>query len=585
MKNDYVVKKAYQSFVVTSIMSALTATAGMLIDNIIVGQFLGTDSLGAMGIVGPIGLILSMINNIFTSGCSTQAAQALGRGDRDLFRRLFSIAITCIISIGAILTVAGIVFAPQLVTVLGAREDLVAPSIAYLRGYFLGAIPTILLPLLNVFVKIDGSRKLPVTSITVMSVSDIVLDLMMVLVFKQGMFGMALATTISYWLAVAVACTHFLRKYNTIRFVMPKKTMREFTDIVTSGAPTAANRLCTTLQTTTFNNILVTAVGVGAVAALNVRTQAVNIIGAIIMGASQALLPVGGVYYGEQDPSALKGVIRSSLTLGLTLCIPAGVILFLFSPVFARLLGVSDPEILNMASIALRIYAFTMPIQLLNMICIAFYQTTKRRAYATMICIMESFVYVVLAAFVLIRPLGSNGVWLAFLIAEVLTAFTVYIFVSYKNKKPAAGVSDYMLLDPDFGTEGGKRWTLSIGNDMDEVLTLSEQITERGKTSDVDPHTLNTLALCIEEIAGNIVRHAFSPGEKKWFDLMILYKKDSIIVRMRDNGKEFDPLRYLYENKDTDSGKIGLRLISSLSDEFEYRRVIGLNNVIIVVNK
>ena len=60
MKNDYIVKKTYLSFVVVSILTSLTAIVGMLIDNIIVGQTLGSDALGAMGIVGPVSLIFSL---------------------------------------------------------------------------------------------------------------------------------------------------------------------------------------------------------------------------------------------------------------------------------------------------------------------------------------------------------------------------------------------------------------------------------------------------------------------------------------------------------------------------------------------
>ncbi len=189
-----------------------------------------------------------------------------------------------------------------------------------------------------------------------------------------------------------------------------------------------------------------------------------------------------------------------------------------------------------------------------------------------------------LAAFVLIRPLGSNGIWFAFIIGEVLTVLTLYIYVACKNKKLLPGIFDYMLLDKDFGAEGEKRWELSIGNSMEQVMTLSEKITELGKTADIDQHTLNTLALCIEKMAGNVARHAFAPSEKKWFDLLILNKGDSMIVRMRDKGKGFDPVRYLHENKYTDNGRLGIRLISALSNQFEYRRTIGLNNLIIVVN-
>lgn len=585
MKNDYIVKNVYKSFVVVSILSVLTATAGMLIDNIIAGRFLGTDALGAMGVVSPIGLVFSAVGNISSSGGTAQAAQALGKGDRNRLDNLFSIALMYVVVLGGLFTILGLIFAPQIAVLLGARAELLEPTTSYLRGYFFGAIPTIMLPTLSGFVKIDGSASMPLISIAVMSVADIILDLLMVLVFHQGMFGMALATTISYFLAVGVSFLHFTKKYHTLQFKLPKNIVPDLRSIVFSGAPTAVSRVCNTLQTLIFNNLLVISVGVGAVAALNVRTQTNNIIGAVTMGVGQALLPVAGMFFGEEDRTALRDTMKTTLRLGLTLSILVAAVLIPLASVFPMLLGVTDPSIRQMSCIAIRFFAISMPFQLFNMVWMNYYQCTKRSGLAIVICVLESFVYSVAAGVVLIHPLGSNGIWTALLMNEILTMATLYIYIAIKNKKMAVGITEYMMLDKEFGDDALKKWELSIGNSMEQVMELSTKITEIGNTLDIDRHMLNAMALTIEELAGNIVQHAFKPNEKRWFDLMILYKEDCIIVRMRDNGELFDPVQYLHENGDTDNAKIGLQLISGISNKFEYRRTIGLNNLLIVLNK
>ena len=83
-----------------------------------------------------------------------------------------------------------------------------------------------------------------------------------------------------------------------------------------------------------------------------------------------------------------------------------------------------------------------------------------------------------------------------------------------------------------------------------------------------------------------MVRHAFKPGEKKWFDVLILRKPGSVIIRMRDNGAAFDPSNYL----DTASGAdgretFGIKMIASIADRFEYSRNMGLNVLLIVLDK
>ena len=85
-----------------------------------------------------------------------------------------------------------------------------------------------------------------------------------------------------------------------------------------------------------------------------------------------------------------------------------------------------------------------------------------------------------------------------------------------------------------------------------------------------------------KEMAGNVVKHAFKPGEKRWLDLTIVDKPKALIVRIRDNGSPFDPLAYLSAG---DVQGYGILMIRKLAENFEYRRSMGLNNLIIHLKK
>lgn len=580
MKNDYIVRKTYLSFVVVSILSSLTATVGMLIDNIIVGRSLGSDALGAMGIVGPVSLIFSAIGNICSGGGGARAAQALGRGDREKMNLIFTTNTLLVLGAGGLLTILGMLFAPQIALLLGAKESLLEPSTQYLYGYFLGSVPTIMLSAMMSFIRIDGSPKLPLVCIAVMSGANIILDVLMVYVFRQGMLGMALATTISYTLAVVVAFTHFLKKDSTLKYIKPTRLFSELSQTVVTGLPTAISRIGDTIKVMLLNNMMIAYVSVAAVTALNVRTQANNFLGAIVIGISQAITPTIGMFFGEEDKSAMKGTLKTTLKFGLSVIAVLAVTLLVFPSFFSGLLGVSDGEIMKMSDMAIRFFAIGMPFFLINNILMSFYQCTKKVGIATMICILQSLVYTVVFAFILIHPLGSNGVWLAFLIGEILTLITVLVRVFIKKK--SISLSSIMMLDEDFGGSEKDRLELSIGNSMDEVMTISTGIHKFGKNRNIDEKTLGLLSLCIEEMAGNVVKHAFREGEKRWLDLTIIDKPTSVIVRIRDNGTAFNPLSYLSENA---REKYGIKLIESLADDFEYRRSIGLNNLIINLKK
>ena len=582
MKNDYIVRKTYYSFVLVSILSSLTATAGMLIDNIIVGRYLGSEALGAMGIVGPVSLVFSAIGNICSGGGGARAAQALGRGERDQFRLIFTTNMLFVLVTGAILTVLGMRYTSRIAVLLGAKDALVEPATDYLYGFFMGTIPTILLSAMMCFVRMDGSPKLPLICICVMSAANIILDMMMVHVFHQGMFGMALATTISYVLAVATALTHFLKKDSTLRLVQPKGFWKDLLQTVITGFPTAISRISDTCKVMMLNHLLVTYVSVAAVTALNVRTTTSNFLGAVVLGIGQAATPTIGMFFGEEDRTAVKDTLKTTLRLGLTINCVLAAVLLLFPAFFAQLLGVKEANLMDMSAAAIRFFGLAMPLQLINSVLLNYYQCTKKVGMATMICVLQSLVYTVLFAVILIQPMGATGVWLAFLLGEILTLLTVAVVLFIRNRKLAMSMDTVMMLEHDFGGDPKDRLELSIGNSMDEVMLISTGIYKFGKNRNLSKETLNMLSLSIEEMAGNVVQHAFTPGEKRWLDLTVVDKPETLIVRIRDNGSHFDPLAY---QRAGEEDGYGIVMIRKLAEHIEYRRNMGLNNLIIHLKK
>ena len=143
-----------------------------------------------------------------------------------------------------------------------------------------------------------------------------------------------------------------------------------------------------------------------------------------------------------------------------------------------------------------------------------------------------------------------------------------------------------MMLPESLGGDEANRLDLSVGNDMKEVMEISSGIYKFGRGKEIDEHVLNQMSLCIEEMAGNIVQHAFKSGEKRWLDMVVVNKKDTILIQMRDNGKLFDPVNYCKEQiQENPEEHIGIRMIQSIAQRFEYRRSIGLNNLVIELKK
>lgn len=599
--NDYLIRKLYKSFLLVSIMGALAATAGMLIDNIIVGQFLGPDALAAMAVVTPISLVFSIFSNICSGGGTVKAAHAIGKGDKKAVGEIFSLTMLVVLVVSVLITLLGLIFAPQIVVLLGGKNEEIADlSVQYLRGYFLGTLPTVMMPPLAALVRVDGSTKLPLYAMITMSVADVVLDLVSTLVFHGGMFGMAVATSVSYVLAVGVLLLHFRKKDRLMRLVPIKNAGVEILSMVKIGTPTALSRAYDTVKLSVLLNLAMAAAGAAAVTAFGVRNQAENIISALAVGVGQALVPIAGIFYGEEDASSLKKVLKSALLAGVGINTVAAVLVFAFPQLFTLMLGVADDaQISALAYNALRCFAAALPFKAVNTVTMNFYQSTKRSMYANLVCLLQSLLYPLVLAVILVNTSGIMGLWLVFPLAEILTLISVLGFVMVKNHHIFRGLSDVMLLKAEFGSTVADSLELSIPNSMAEVMKLSEGIGEFVKDRDIPEEVVGRLSLCIEEMAGNIVQHAYHQGEKRFLDFMLTDQTDRVVLRFRDNGAMFDPPAFLKDFREkavqseagekreilTEDTPLGIRLVAELADEIDYQYYIGLNNLTVIFEK
>ena len=93
-----------------------------------------------------------------------------------------------------------------------------------------------------------------------------------------------------------------------------------------------------------------------------------------------------------------------------------------------------------------------------------------------------------------------------------------------------------------------------------------------------DSLTGSRVALCIEEIAGNVVSHGFRPGKKNLLSIRLAKKENQWILRFRDDCRSFDPVSYTpREGKDA----LGIRVVMAMADDIRYTYSLNLNNLTI----
>ena len=167
------------------------------VDTLIVGNFVGTQALAAVGATSSFVQLLVGLFVGLCSGAGVIIAQSFGAGDHDEVNRQVHTALALAIAGGAALTVIGLLISRPVLRLMQTPDEIVGMASEYLQIYFLGMIPQMLYNMGTNILRAIGDSKRPLYFLIAASLVNIVLDVVFIAVFGWGVMGAALATVLS----------------------------------------------------------------------------------------------------------------------------------------------------------------------------------------------------------------------------------------------------------------------------------------------------------------------------------------------------------------------------------------------------
>lgn len=186
-------------------------------DSLVVGNFLGSDALAAVTSTGSLIFLLVGFFNGTAMGAGVIIARFFGAKDHENVKKAIHTDLAFGILCGAIMTLVGVIFAPQILTLMDTPEDVFVQSVLYIRIYFLGSIAVVLYNVCMGIMQAVGDSRHPLYYLIFSSVVNILLDLLFNGVFKLGVEYAALATIISQLLATLMCLWRLTGKSQTYR--------------------------------------------------------------------------------------------------------------------------------------------------------------------------------------------------------------------------------------------------------------------------------------------------------------------------------------------------------------------------------
>ena len=192
------------------------------VDTIVVGRYVGTTALAA---VGSTGVVVNLTVGIFTglsSGAVVAIAQRYGaRMDEDVRKSVHTAMLLSVI-IGAFFTVVGYFLTPWALQAMDTTEDALPGAILYLQIYFLGMIPNVIYNMGTGVLRAVGDAKRPLYFLIAASLCNIVLDLLLVVVFHMGVAGVAVATLTAQAVSAVLVTLKLMRSDGILHLSLRK---------------------------------------------------------------------------------------------------------------------------------------------------------------------------------------------------------------------------------------------------------------------------------------------------------------------------------------------------------------------------
>ncbi len=317
-----------------------------LVDSVVVGRFVGDNALAAVGAGGAIIQLLIGFIIGASAGAGVVTSQYYGAQDREGVHKAVHTTLAISIVCGIVLSVLGVLATPWILHAMGTPEEVFHEAEVYLKVFFAGHFFAVIYNLMAGILNAVGNSRRSLLYLIIAAVSNIILDVLFVAVFKWGVVGAAIATDLSQAISCVFILAYMHRSEESYRIRLRDIKFYDhlLSRIFKIGIPTGIQNIVVS-----FSNVFV--------------QTAINSFGATVMAAYAAfnkidgfiLLPIislnmaastfAGQNYGAQKYDRIHRGLKISIWMGVIYSIIAGIAMLILSPYFVRIFTESQDVI------------------------------------------------------------------------------------------------------------------------------------------------------------------------------------------------------------------------------------------------
>lgn len=188
-----------------------------MVDTIIVGQYLGSDALAAVGSTGSLMFLVLGFANGIAQGFGVMVSHAFGAKNEKLLKHYVALALILTVIVSVVLTIPTVAASRQFLVWMNTPDNIIVMADDYIKVIFLGIIFTMSYNVASGLLRSIGDSKTPLYFLLLSSVLNVFLDLFLIVVVKLGTAGAAYATIISQGVSALLCFIVMFKKYDILR--------------------------------------------------------------------------------------------------------------------------------------------------------------------------------------------------------------------------------------------------------------------------------------------------------------------------------------------------------------------------------
>lgn len=382
-----------------------------VVDSVIVGNYLGKEALGAVGASFPI--IFALISLVIGvgSGASTVVSQYFGARQYENVKKTIDTIFIFFLVTSIFITIIGIILSKPLFLLLNLPAEILPNAVTYLQIYLTGTFFFFGFSGISSILRGLGDAKTPLYFMIFATLTNIILDLVFVLVFKWGIQGVAWATVISHALAFLGAMAYLNKRHEIIQLGFRKYLFDRaiFRSCLRIGLPTGFQQSFVAVGMMAIMGI-VNGFGTNAVAAYTAATRIDSFAKMPAITFSQALASFTAQNLGAFKEKRARQGLTKTLLFSLSYCVIISLVVIFFGSSIMKLFT-PDAEVIKIGQDYLVIVSSFYLMFAIMFTIMGF----LRGAGATLIPMINTFAALYLiripVAYFLSSHIGVNGIW------------------------------------------------------------------------------------------------------------------------------------------------------------------------------